>query len=423
MTSFPHIFALTTWGPLTFDNNGMGPYVNGVDTYIVGRGVGSPENLKVQVLKSSDITDPTSFSLVSLADNPKGGGGGLVNIATVQVGTKIHVVFYQGASPEVGEEVFYCRFDMDLDLWDEIDTTQIEVLVEANDSDNFPISIAVRSDGDIVVTFSGDPEKVHGTNFDRIFYSVSSDGGQTWASSVSIQDGGEINRSGGLIAYNIQTDDCHIIMNEDGDIFQRTLNSSDALQTYTDTGFSCPIVNGQAGAAPFSSGLVVERGTESHARVLHVTPGPPSKRPSILEFDSVPDPVGYSQTILEELESDDTFSKYVAALGVFSNGQLIAVWSRVEAGGNEGMIWTTDDGDTGAGDTWETPRLVTSLQEEWVSGRIINREDGDGEKFAICWGTGTIFNYMEIEPNDFSPNTLDELGQPIEGYNLSPVIV
>ncbi len=425
MTSFPYTFNPDPdWQPLTFQNPGMGPFINGTDTYILGRGLNAPENEKIKILKSSDITDPTGFSFLNLANNPQGELGIAVAMSAKKVGNKIHVAWPSGAT--VGIEIFYARFDMDLELWDEIDTTQIEVLIDAVDPADFLTDIIVRSNGDIVVVFSGDTEKVHGNDFERMYYSVSSDGGQTWSSTASFQDGGEINRTGGRILNNDQTDDSHVLINEDGSAFQITLNSSDVLQTYTDTGHIIPAVSGIGGAQPFASGLVVERGTESHARCLMLgNVDIPRRVPTILEFDSTPDPVGYSITEIGIEEAEIRLNQFIAALGVFSNGQLIAAWSRINPGiaSTEEIFWSTDDGDVGAGDAWDTARLVASPQEDHVSGRIIDRGDGDGEKLAICWGDSFVFNYMEIEPNDFSPNTLDELGQPIEGYNLSPVIV
>ena len=424
MSTFPVAFDTPDWSTPVFEDNGMGPYVNGGDTYLFAKGDGVVGSISTMgVLKATDASDPTNWAAVVTSAFPQGEFSGPQTISTVQVGVKIHTLFLQDAAGgQMG--IYYSRFDMSLDEWDEIDTTQIEVLITQILETPDNSSLVVRSNGDIVVTFSGEEEKVHGTNFDRIHFSVSSDGGQTWSAPVSLQQGAEINRRGGLIVHNDQTDDSHLLVHEAGTLFQITLNSSNVLQTYTDTGVN---INDILNEKPASAGLVVERGTESHARVIMGIAGSPIDKPSILEFDSVPDPVGYSVTEIDNVSMEAISSKFEAALGVFLNGQLIAVWSRINpVTGDDELFWSTDNGDTGAGDTWEAARLLVVSDFDHVSGRIIDRGDGNGEKFAIAWG-GTnpsqLTFYMEIEPNDFSPNTLDELGQPIEGYNLSPVIV
>ena len=146
---------------LTSKNSYFGPFKSSnEDIYIVV--VDSSDGALIEVHKA---TDPTS----SFTEQDSGNKPDLVNIVfslwAFQDGDDLHIT-HQTFTPDVG----YSAFHMATDLWD---GTLNDLTVEGSFGDEGTAracSIAVRSDGDVIVLYNGAADKIHGTNYNRIDY-------------------------------------------------------------------------------------------------------------------------------------------------------------------------------------------------------------------------------------------------------------
>ncbi|KKK53931.1 hypothetical protein LCGC14_3089840, partial [marine sediment metagenome] len=110
---------------------------------------------EVEVYKASDPTD--AWTLTDTADSPVHVGT-ILGFATVQDGDVIHMVAWSSAAYE------YYTFNMATDQW--VVDQAIETPANAP---TFPwASIAVRSDGDVVVVYAGDTDSVMGGTKERV---------------------------------------------------------------------------------------------------------------------------------------------------------------------------------------------------------------------------------------------------------------
>ncbi len=132
----------------------------------------------IDVYKATDPTD--SWALQDDGNSP-GSLGNLVGYSVTQKGD----VLYIASARDIGY-YFYSEFDMSANTWSVANQT-IELV--ANDP-TFPwISIAVRSDGDVVVVYAGSTDAEMGNDKERVDYNVRT--GTTWGGPVALDAGGD----------------------------------------------------------------------------------------------------------------------------------------------------------------------------------------------------------------------------------------
>jgi hypothetical protein len=103
----------------------------------------------------------------------------------------------------------------------------IETPATAPGTSDISISIAVRSDGDVIVLYNGDPDKVHGTDYDRVDYARRE--GSTWTVGVDVTGGtgNQVNYTGSAVVKG-SGDNMHFFWKDDtADVrWGRTLDPS-----------------------------------------------------------------------------------------------------------------------------------------------------------------------------------------------------
>ncbi len=136
-------------------------------------------------------------------------------------------------------EYEYHEFDMSADTWS-VANQQIEI---PNNKPTFPwISIAVRSDGDVVVVYAGDTDQVMGGTKERVEVNVRSGSPAIWGGPVALDAAGDNHYGTPNVVKGPLTDDMHIIWQRQtlvtfdppitwNAITGRTLDPSDTLST------------------------------------------------------------------------------------------------------------------------------------------------------------------------------------------------
>ena len=128
--------------------------------------------------------------------------GTILGFATYQDGDVIHIVAWSDETYE------YYTFNMATDAW-VID----ELMETTRDAPLNPwASIAVRSDGDVIVAYAGDTDKVMGKVYERVDYARREGG--TWTVGVALDAGGAFMYGNPTVVKGPLTDDMHIIWQE-----------------------------------------------------------------------------------------------------------------------------------------------------------------------------------------------------------------
>lgn len=185
---------------------------------------------ELDVYKASDPTD--SWTVQDSGDGPVHAGT-LLGFATVQGGDLIHIIAWSSAAYE------YYSFNMATDQW-----VADQAIESSIDADQPWGSIAVRSDGDVVVVYAGITDANMGDNKERVDVNIRT--GTTWGGPVALDAGGDIHygnptcvlgtNDGVHIAWGEQTDTSPDPPTLLGRLLIRTLNSSDSLSTVGNNG-------------------------------------------------------------------------------------------------------------------------------------------------------------------------------------------
>ena len=145
----------TTVGAHSFPNQNyfVGPFISSAgNVYVVVRSAA----LSIQVYKA---TDPTSSFATAAASWDRGGVANWDSVWVYQVADVLHIV---------GESapgfLYYRQFDMASDAWVAAEENITSGLSTANKA----CSIAVRSDGVVVVAHGGATESVMGSAYQRV---------------------------------------------------------------------------------------------------------------------------------------------------------------------------------------------------------------------------------------------------------------
>lgn len=235
-----------------FENNRHigGPYLVNGSYYVVG----GSNSTGLHVYSPGTSTDATwSEEDSGNAPSPTASAGPTGCISSVVDGNNIHIVYawnLSGPTPTV----HYSRFNCSTDTWDTITGGNKYVQIVSGVIANGYADIAVRSDGDIVVVYSDATEKVHGTDYDRVSYDVSTDSGATWAGATYVDGSGVAEHHRSPLCQLGSSDRTHILWEDVGatDTNHVTLNSSDTLQTIS--AYHSTINRKPLGRASFVSG-------------------------------------------------------------------------------------------------------------------------------------------------------------------------
>lgn len=391
-----------------------GPFINGTDTYFILAGDGIPGRNKLVAVKATDTSDVSAWSEVDGSNSPT--SGSLITVySCVLLGTKIHCVFEDSA---VSQGVYYARFDMTLDQWDEIDTSQKEVLIAEADIVNHWCDLGVRSNGDIVVVLSGAEEKVHGVDWARLYFSISTDFGQTWTATVTLQDGDQINRICGRMVMG-PDNTAHAVLVETtianaSRMFQISISSGGSLQTYRDTGIDAYAnLASLGGQYPIGPGFVYDQSGTDVVR-FPFKQGIFDGLLDVLEFDSAADPSGFTAAgTIDSRVPKANASAVTCGLAADSLGRAWLVWlANVSNVGIPNL--TSDD----IADVWDAASEIGSIGEVTLNMGVGIRS---GIEFiSVMLSTVTDIRYWEIEAN-FDPQSLDETSQPVGNFTIPAV--
>ncbi len=135
--------------------------------------------------RARKATDPTdSWAEQDFAGKPS---NTLTTYSAVQDGDIIHIAGFVAG----GDDVYhYHTFNMATDQW----VVVSEVITDNDLPDTLPtftwISIAVRSDGDVVVVYAGDTDAEMGNEKERVDVNIRTSG--TWSGPTSLDAGGDI---------------------------------------------------------------------------------------------------------------------------------------------------------------------------------------------------------------------------------------
>ncbi len=141
------------------------------------------------VLRMLKNTDPTKDSWVTQGSGPSdlAADADYLVLSAVQDGDKIHAVTWLEAIAD--NEYEYHVFNMATDVWD-----VTEELIEAPTNDpTFPwCSIAIRSDGDVIVAYAGDTDQVMGGKKERVDFNLRESGTGVWDGPVALDAAGDV---------------------------------------------------------------------------------------------------------------------------------------------------------------------------------------------------------------------------------------
>jgi hypothetical protein len=169
------------------------------DYFFLTEGVGV-ESSMILALKSSDPYVPAPWEQLDAGNQPDHPTD-LQFMDCVQDGDLIHI-----ASCDATAQVLYHTFDMDAEVWGVV-AEQIDLLT--GDPPSAPhCSIAVRSDGDIVVVYRGETGRNMGGDKERVDANVRTGG--TWGGPIALDAAGDVHYVSPGIVKDPFTDDMHI---------------------------------------------------------------------------------------------------------------------------------------------------------------------------------------------------------------------
>jgi len=141
-------------------------------------------------------------------------------------GTRLKIIT-QNVSDGVEYHEFALSDDGSADQW----ITTTEAVATLTESLGQSCAIAVRSDGDKAAFFSGEVERLKGTDYRRISYSIHE--GTAWGDvSGTIDDGGTVDYTAVAVVMGA-SDKIHIFYKDDtnSDLYHKSLNSSNTLSS------------------------------------------------------------------------------------------------------------------------------------------------------------------------------------------------
>jgi hypothetical protein len=184
------------------------PHVSsGGNTYVIAL-----RGSALHALKSSDPKGGNTF----VSQGTTGTDTAITHIASIQDGQVIHVAYISSSHYR------YAAFNMATDSWSVASENITALTIEI---ENPWIDIAVRSDGDIIVAYAGDPDRVMGGEKQRVDYARRESA--SWTADQALDAAGDIHYGNPVMVIGT-SDNAHIL-------WQTTTNTTDPPNTWTDT--------------------------------------------------------------------------------------------------------------------------------------------------------------------------------------------
>lgn len=347
-------------------------------------------DLTANDLKMMKASDPTSsWSEVDSAGAPTNepqSTGWLISVAD---STYIHVaVLYNNYT-------YYSRFDHTSDAWD--NTIVDEEITTPGSTAAFRwASIAVRSDGDVIICYSGASEAVKGDQKQRVDYMRRESG--SWTYDIALDGGGDehygnpncdVGTNDGIHFVWQNTDDpandppvSWITSGLSGALMQaRTLDSSNNLSTtVTDVGDTTA---GNLLGIPNIVSL-----DNSGSELIKAFGWQPSITANNF-YEDASDDIAYSSNYGNSLTPAVRVADEMAAMCLAVDGTV--PYLAYVSGTNQDIYWTKTNV---LGSSWDTPTVLeSSVTGFWCSAAVFAR--GAATVLGVTWNTITGVEYSE----------------------------
>lgn len=381
--------------PTNNGNGRMGPFLSGGNFYVVF--VDSTDGAAIDVFKATDPTDSWSQSQTSSPD-----ANDVQHMAVHQEGTDLHI-----AALTTDELVFYGVYSMSSETF----TTAMAKITDAGPADAISddddadqtCDISVRSDGDVIIVYSGDEDNDKGAK-NRVDYARLEGG--TWTVDIAVDDGGAFNHEAPAMVRG-ESDLMAIIWHNatGNDLLYKNLNSSNTLSSVidiSDLSFGTPATNIRSHARMV---YYDDGGIERITVVYHRGSG---NLPQSLTIDDQADPTGIDLISGSNIVTvtNDT-SKITAAL----DGKTVHVlWADV----NLDLFHDQNTDDAGWGTDVE---LLDAVTINAISANVYTR--GPYTVLAVVYDNGGTITYNEF-PLSYTPTKLSDTAFSDQNYYHGP---
>lgn len=338
--------------PVSVGNYG-GPFRSGGSVYHVHGASGST----IDVYKNTNPgTD--SWAVQDGSNNPATNTH--TRMWAVQNGTDIYIYSQQngGSYP-----VYVHVFSMSSDTWT---STEGSVTTPSPTAGNGYIVAAHRSDGDEIVCYGGNSDKVHGTDYQR--RDIAREEGSGWTADIDISNstGDQAHHTQACVAMS-GNDRFHVIWNNGSDIVLSSYLSGNTFGVQSDI-----VISGTGRNCFGLKGVSYDNGGTEEVRIP-VTNG---SEVYIVEFDDADNP---SYTISADIGGGQSGSKNQCHLAVDANDRKYAVMitNSVSGAAADQDIHRNETGD--GDDTWAgvTAEETTDFFNYILGANVYDNDDGD----------------------------------------------
>ena len=306
-------------------------------------------------------------------------------------------------------EVWYSRFNMADDTWQDVDTGDPDILaVDVQDPENGKaISITLRSDGDLVIVYQKNRDKFMGIDRPSVGAAVSTDNGINWTGETQISPTGSAtdHYAGPVIIPPNNSDQAHIFyIKDDGTptLVQRAFSGGGTVRTERDTGFTTDVNKSL-------SGMAFTRGGSDLVKILYHDSGAFPTVYEMIPFSDDTDPTSGDSSVQIVAETAN-----IAALDfVFDPGT--ETMHELHSDVVTDDIQHHDDQGT---DTWQDNGEVV-MGVGSITRVYCNIFDRDGAKIGFVYrdGSNIIYNEVDITP---STTALSEVDMGIQNSYQGP---
>ena len=335
----------------------------------------------------ADSDDPTSGWTEQDAAEARGGPAAGACMASVFDGTIIHSAFWNGFSYS------YKPFDTSTDTYNAFQAIDA---VE-NDPTQPWISLAIRSDGDVVAVYAGDTDQNMGGKKERVDFNVRTGG--TWGGPVALGVDADVH-DGNPNCVLGTNDFVHCV-------WQHTVDTTDPPTAWTDThGRSIDPADDSASTLDIS-----DADTESvllgYPNVISYDDGG-TQRIIASGFDSAGTTLDTAQAtedgsdeilltatgVTESFSTEPGFANGEAGISTFVelSGDIHCLYSGDGAAGADQDLWYTTSADDGA--SWSAPtEEIDAITVNFISANIYVR--GSDTVMAYVYDDGGVQKYNE----------------------------
>ena len=200
-----------------------GPFESGGNYYFVGRESTTPH--RIMVFKS---TNPGTDAWNGATSHVNPAAEAFTSIFAVQDGTNIHIAMAHGTDGTVDYK--YYRYSISFNTFITLNESIIQVQPNLDASGTGGISLAVRSDGEVVALIEDEHDAWHGGDYNRISYLNRTSG--TWDASTTAVDAGT-----GGVSYTLPrsvlgaSNKVHFTYYDGSNIQHKSLSSGDSLSS------------------------------------------------------------------------------------------------------------------------------------------------------------------------------------------------